>query len=154
MTFGCRPPVSHGPAAYAAPAAGRQPRLRSACQPPLLVYTWTLRKVLLGEKIYSWQLTRSGPPPLGHFSKVYLSSVSENKLQHTEAVVALKFQLLSALTFAACRGSLLLPFMLKYFICHAVIQRYLKFSVDHFSVLCSFQNRQSERIMWSRRRGG
>ena len=39
MTFGCRPPVSHGPAANAGPAAGRQPRLRSMCQPPRLVYT-------------------------------------------------------------------------------------------------------------------
>lgn len=38
MTFGCRPPVSHGPAANAARAAGPQPRLRSVGQPPLLVY--------------------------------------------------------------------------------------------------------------------
>lgn len=39
MTFGCRPLVSHGPAANAGAAAGRQPRLRSMCQPPRLVYT-------------------------------------------------------------------------------------------------------------------
>lgn len=39
MTFGCRPPVSHGPAANAVRAAGRQPSLSSVCQPPLLVYT-------------------------------------------------------------------------------------------------------------------
>ncbi|KAJ8016484.1 hypothetical protein DPEC_G00007710 [Dallia pectoralis] len=39
MTFGCRPPVSHGPAANAGPAAGTQPTLRSVCQPPLPVYT-------------------------------------------------------------------------------------------------------------------
>lgn len=39
MTFGCRPPVSHGLAANAARVAGRQPSLRSVCQPPLLVYT-------------------------------------------------------------------------------------------------------------------
>lgn len=39
MTFGCRPPVSHGLAANGARATGRQPRLRSVCQPPLLVYT-------------------------------------------------------------------------------------------------------------------
>lgn len=39
MTFGCRPPVSHGLAANADRAAGRRPRLRSVCQPPLLVYT-------------------------------------------------------------------------------------------------------------------
>lgn len=44
MTFGCRPPVSHGLAANAAPAAGRQPRLRSVCQPPLLVYTCILKE--------------------------------------------------------------------------------------------------------------
>lgn len=44
MTFGCRPPVSHDLAANAAPATGRQPRLRSVCQPPLLMYTWTLRE--------------------------------------------------------------------------------------------------------------
>lgn len=44
MTFGCRPPVSHGLAANAAPAAGRQPRLRSVCQPLLLVYTGRLKE--------------------------------------------------------------------------------------------------------------
>lgn len=53
MTFGCRPPVSHGLAANAGPAAGRQPRLRSMCQPPLLVYT---QKEGAFEKIYSWQV--------------------------------------------------------------------------------------------------
>lgn len=54
MTFGCRPPVSHGLAANAALAAGRQPRLRSVCQPPLLVYTCTLKEGAF-EKKYSWQ---------------------------------------------------------------------------------------------------
>lgn len=50
MTFGCRPPVSHGLAANAALAAGRQPRLRSMCQPPLLVYTCTVKEGAFGEK--------------------------------------------------------------------------------------------------------
>lgn len=44
MTFGCRPPVSHGLTANAGPAAGRQPRPRSVCQPTLLVYTCTLKE--------------------------------------------------------------------------------------------------------------
>lgn len=52
MTFGCRPPVSHGLAANAAPAAGRQPRLRSVCQPPLLVYTCTLKEGASEKKKY------------------------------------------------------------------------------------------------------
>lgn len=56
MTFGCRPPVSHDLAANAAPATGRQPRLRSVCQPPLLMYTCSLREGAF-EKIYSWQMS-------------------------------------------------------------------------------------------------
>lgn len=50
MTFGCRPPVSHGLTANAGPAAGRQPRPRSVCQPTLLLYTCTLKEGALGKK--------------------------------------------------------------------------------------------------------
>lgn len=61
MTFGCRPPVSHGLAANAALAAGRQPRLRSVCQPPLLVYTCTLKEGAFEKKIFlAIEFNRSG----------------------------------------------------------------------------------------------
>lgn len=53
MTFGCRPPVSHGLTANAGPGAGCQPTLRSVCQPQLLVYT---QKEDAFEQIYSWQV--------------------------------------------------------------------------------------------------
>ncbi len=64
MTFGCRPPVSHGLAANAAPAAGRQPRLRSVCQPPLLVYTCTLKEGALEKKYIPGNRVGFLPTPL------------------------------------------------------------------------------------------
>lgn len=70
MTFGCRPPVSHGLAANAAPAAGRQPRLRSVCQPPLLVYTCTLKEGAFEKKKYSWQ---SSSTAVGFFFSLFFS---------------------------------------------------------------------------------
>lgn len=61
MTFGCRPPVSHGLAANAARAAGRQPRLRSVCQPPLLMYTEkVIYKIFLPVELNCSVLLHSG----------------------------------------------------------------------------------------------
>lgn len=48
MTFGCRPPVSHGLAANAALAAGRQPRLRSVSAPTTCVHMRTKTRCFWG----------------------------------------------------------------------------------------------------------
>lgn len=59
MTFGCRPPVSHGLAANAALAAGRQPRLRSVSAPTTCVHMRTKTRCFFGGGESSWQSSSS-----------------------------------------------------------------------------------------------
>lgn len=100
MTFGCRPPVSHGLAANAAPAAGRRPRPRSVCQPTLLVYTCTLK-----EGVFEKKIPGNGVKPQwaffsqGQFSKLYLRGRKGVRLTACTEVSMLKW-------FSACTGFL------------------------------------------------
>lgn len=75
MTFGCRPPVSHDLAANAAPATGRQPRLRSVSAPTSYVHMNTERRCFWKKKntpgkwVQLWTFSFCQ----GRFSKVCVS---------------------------------------------------------------------------------